>query len=43
MDSIKKALEDLAQAVESNETVECVKVTITMKRTKPSKAEAKAE
>ena len=38
MDNITKALQDLAKAVESNSTVERVKVTITLKKTKPSKA-----
>ena len=34
MDNITKALQDLAKAVESNDTVERVKVTITLKKTK---------
>lgn len=38
MDKIEKALQDLAEAVKSNETVESVKVTITLKKPKPSKA-----
>ena len=38
MDKIAKALQDLAKAVESNDTVERVKVTITPKKPKPSKA-----
>lgn len=38
MDSIEKALRELAKAVESNDTVERVKVTITLKKPKPSKA-----
>ena len=38
MDDITKALQDLAKAVESNDTVERVKVTITLKKPKPSKA-----
>ncbi len=38
MDNITKALQDLAKAVESNDTVERVKVTITLKKPKPSKA-----
>lgn len=39
MDKIAKALQDLAKAVESNDTVANVKITITLK--KPSKAKAK--
>ncbi len=38
MDKIEKALQDLAEAVKSNETVESVKVTITLKKPKPNKA-----
>ena len=38
MDKIAKALQDLAKAVESNDTVERVKVTITLKKPKPSQA-----
>lgn len=38
MDNITKALRDLAKAVESNNSVANVKVTITLKKTKPSKA-----
>lgn len=38
MDNIEKALRDLAKAVESNDTVERVKVTITLKKPKPDKA-----
>lgn len=38
MESITKALKDLAKAVESNGTVEKVKVTITLKKPKPNKA-----
>lgn len=38
MDNITKALQDLAVAVKSNETVESVKVTITIKKPKPNKA-----
>ena len=38
MDEITKALQDLAKAVKSNDTVERVKVTITLKKPKPSKA-----
>lgn len=38
MDKITKALQDLAKAVESNDTVERVKVTIVLKKPKQSKA-----
>ena len=38
MDNIKKALHEMAKAVESNDTVERVKVTITLVKPKPSKA-----
>lgn len=38
MDNIEKALRELAKAVESNDTVERVKVTITLTKPKPSKA-----
>lgn len=38
MENIEKALRDLAKAVESNETVKRVTVTITMQKPKPSKA-----
>ena len=38
MGRIEKALRDLAKAVESNDTVEKVKVTITLKKPKPRKA-----
>ncbi len=38
MQDITKALQDLAKAVESNQTVKSVKVTITMQKPKPSKA-----
>ena len=38
MQNIAKALQDLAKAVESNKTVERVKVTVTLKKPKPSKA-----
>lgn len=43
MDNIEKALQDLIAAVKSNETVERVTVTITLKKPKPNKADAKAE
>lgn len=43
MDNITKALQDLAKAVESNDTVERVKVTITLKKPKTSKAQTKTE
>nr|DAD83082.1 MAG TPA: hypothetical protein [Caudovirales sp. ct1Jx6] len=38
MDNITKALQDLMKAVESNDTVASVKVTITLKKSKSSKA-----
>ena len=41
MKNITKALQDLAKAVESNNTVASVKVTITFKKPKLSKAKAK--
>lgn len=43
MDKIAKALQDLAKAVESNDTVERVKVTISLKKPKPNKANPKAD
>ena len=41
MENITKALQDLAKAVESNDSVERVKVTITLKKPKSSKAQTK--
>lgn len=41
MEEITKALKDLAKAVKSNDTVERVKVTITLKKPKSSKAKPK--
>lgn len=38
MDNIEKALRELAKAVETSYTVAGVKVTITLKKPKPSKA-----
>lgn len=38
MNELKKALQDIAEAIESNEAVQSVKVTITIKKQKPSKA-----
>ena len=38
MDDIEKALQELAKAVEISDTVAGVKVTITLKKPKPSKA-----
>ena len=43
MQQITKALQDLAKAVESNDTVERVKVTITLKKPKTNKAKPKAD
>ena len=38
MDAIKKALQDLANAIDNQTAVESVKVTITLKKPKPDKA-----
>ena len=38
LDNIEKALKDLAKAVESNEIVASVKVTINLKKPKSNKA-----
>lgn len=38
MDKIAKALQDLAEVVKSNNMVERVKVTVTLKKPKPCKA-----
>ncbi len=38
MNEITKALQDLAKAVESNQTVKSVKITITLQKPKSSKA-----
>lgn len=38
MESIEKALRELAKAVEGNDEVERIKVTITLVKPKPSKA-----
>nr|DAG48474.1 MAG TPA: hypothetical protein [Caudoviricetes sp.] len=43
MDEITKALQDLAKAVESNTIVSSVKVTITLQKPKPSKAEPQSK
>ena len=43
MENITKALQDLAEAVKSNDTVERVKVTITLKKPKTSKAKPKGD
>lgn len=40
MDNIQKALQDLAQAIENQTAVESVKVTITLRKPKPNKANA---
>lgn len=42
MKEITKALKDLAKAVNSNDTVERVNVTITLKKPKSSKAKTKS-
>lgn len=41
MDNITKALQDLEKAVNKNDTVQSVKVVITFKKPKPSKAKPK--
>ena len=41
MKDITKALQDLKRAVESDETVKNVKITITLRKPKSSKAKAK--
>ena len=41
MENITKALQDLVKAVKSNDTVERVKVTFTLKKPKSSKAKTK--
>lgn len=38
MDEIKKALQDMATAIENQNSVESVKITITLKKPKSSKA-----
>ncbi len=43
MENIKKALQDLAKAVESNDTIASAKVTITLKKPTPSKAKAESK
>ena len=40
MEEIEKALQALAKAVEGNDAVQAVKVTITLKKPKAHKAEA---
>lgn len=41
MQDIEKALRELAKAIESNPTVDTVKITITLKKPKPRKAKPK--
>lgn len=43
MENITKALQDLAKAVESNPTVKSVKVTVTLQKPKPSKAQPESK
>ena len=43
MDKIAKALQDLAEAVKSNDNVAKVNVTITLKKPSSGKAKTKAE
>ena len=40
---IEKTLQDLAKALKDNDTVQRVKVTITLEKPKPSKAEPKSK
>lgn len=40
---IEKALQDLAKALSGNDTVQRVKVTITLKKPKPSKAKPESK
>ena len=42
MNEIEKALQELAKALESNETVSRVTVTITLVKPKPDKAKPKS-
>ena len=43
MDNIERALRDLAEALESNDAVARVKVTITLVKPKPSKAKPESK
>lgn len=43
MDNIEKALQSLADALKSNNAVDRVKVTITLVKPKPSKAESESK
>lgn len=43
MDNIEKALQSLAEALKNNDTVDRVKVTITLVKPKPSKAESESK
>ncbi len=43
MDNIEKALQSLAKALETNESVEQVRITITLVKPKQSKAKAKTK
>lgn len=43
MKSIEKALQDLTKALESNESIEQVIITIKVRKPKPSKATSKPE
>ena len=43
MKDITKALQDLAKAVESNQIVKTVKVTVTLQKPKSSKAQPKSK
>ena len=39
MDEIKKALQDLAEAIENQKAVESVRISIVLKKPKPDKAD----
>ncbi len=39
MDEIKKALQDLAEAIENQNAVESVRISIVLKKPKPDKAD----
>lgn len=43
MSELTKALQDLAKAIECNESVQSIKVTVTLKKPKSSKAEKKVK
>lgn len=43
MDEIKKALQDLADAIDNQDAVASVRITITLKKPKPSKADPESK